>query len=213
MSSLAVGFGLGLFVGGQPGPVSLLCVRSVLRGAVTSGLAIGAGAALVDLLYAALGLAGAASVLEIEALRTGFGVFGALVLGAIGARTVWAAFRVRLGGESAEEVATPRRAFATAVAATASNPLTIATWAAIFAAAGAAGVGSVAADAADGAGGAVLMLGGVALGTITAFTTLSLLVALVRGRFGPRLLATVDGVAGVGLLGFAGLLGWRTVSE
>ena len=209
MTSLAVGFGLGFFVGAQPGPVSLLCVRSVLRGALTSGLAIGAGAALIDLLYAALGLAGAASLLEAEALRVAFGLLGALVLGAIGARTLWAAFRVRLGGEAEEEVATPRRAFSTAVAATASNPLTIATWAAIFTAAGAATVG----DAANSASGAALMLGGVALGTLTAFSTLSLLVALVRGRFGPRMLATVDAVAGMGLLGFAGILGARAVSD
>jgi threonine/homoserine/homoserine lactone efflux protein len=209
MTSLAVGFGLGLFVGAQPGPVSLLCIRSVLRGALASGIAIGAGAALIDLLYAGLGLAGAASLLEADALRVAFGLLGALVLGLIGARTLWAAFRVRLGGESEEEVASPRRAFATAVAATASNPLTIATWAAIFTAASAASVG----DAASSADGAALMLGGVALGTLTAFTTLSVLVALVRQRFGPRLLTTVDIVAGTGLLGFAGLLGWRAVHE
>jgi threonine/homoserine/homoserine lactone efflux protein len=209
MTSLAVGFGLGLFVGAQPGPVSLLCIRSVLRGALASGIAIGAGAALIDLLYAALGLAGAASLLEADALRVAFGVVGALVLGVIGVRTLWGAFRVRLGGESEQEVASPRRAFATAVAATASNPLTIATWAAIFTAASAAAVG----DAATSTGSAALMLGGVALGTLTAFTTLSVLVALVRQRFGPRLLATVDVVAGAGLLGFAGLLGWRAVHE
>ena len=57
------------------------------------------------------------------------------------------------------------------------------------------------------------MLGGVALGTLTAFTALSLLVAAVRHRFGPRLLTAVDVVAGSGLLGFAGLLGWRAVHE
>jgi threonine/homoserine/homoserine lactone efflux protein len=209
MTSLAVGFGLGLFVGAQPGPVSLLCIRSVLRGALASGVAIGAGAAVIDLLYAGLGLAGAASLLEVDALRLAFGMIGALVLAVIGARTLWAAFRVRLGGESDEEVASPGRAFATAVAATASNPLTIATWAAIFTAASAAAVG----DAATSADGAALMLGGVALGTLTAFSALSLLVALVRQRFGPRLLTTVDIVAGSGLLGFAGLLGWRAVSE
>jgi putative LysE/RhtB family amino acid efflux pump len=124
-------------------------------------------------------------------------------------RALLAAFRVRLGGEAAEEVASPRRAFATAVAATASNPLTIATWAAIFTAASAAAVG----DAGTSASGAALMLGGVALGTLTAFSALSLLVAAVRQRFGPRLLTTVDVVAGSGLLGFAGLLGWRAVHE
>jgi threonine/homoserine/homoserine lactone efflux protein len=209
MTSLAVGFGLGLFVGAQPGPVSLLCIRSVLRGALASGIAIGAGAALIDLLYAGLGLAGAASLLEADALRVAFGLIGALVLGVIGVRTIWGAFRVRLGGESQEEVSSPPRAFVTAVAATASNPLTIATWAAIFTAASAAAVG----DAATSADGAALMLGGVALGTLTAFTTLSALVALVRQRFGPRLLTTVDVVAGTGLLGFAGLLGWRAVHE
>ena len=209
MTSLALGCGLGFFVGAQPGPVSLLCIRSVLRGALARGIAIGAGAALIDLLYAGLGLAGAASLLEADALRVAFGLIGALVLGAIGVRTLWGAFRVRLGGESEEEVASPRRAFVTAVAATASNPLTIATWAAIFTAASAAAVG----DAATSADGAALMLGGVALGTLTAFTTLSALVALVRIRFGPRLLTTVDVVAGSGLLGFAGLLGWRAVHE
>lgn len=209
MGSLLVGFGLGLFVGAQPGPVSLLCVRSVLRGAFATGVAIGAGAALIDLLYASLGLAGVASLLEVDALGIVLGVVGALVLGAIGARTLWAAFRVRLGGEAEEEVATPARAFATALAATASNPLTIATWAAIFGAASAAAVG----DAADSAAGAALMLGGVALGTLAAFSGLSLLVTVVRGRFGPRLLGAVDGAAGAGLLGFAGLLGWRAASH
>jgi putative LysE/RhtB family amino acid efflux pump len=209
VSSLFVGFGLGLFVGAQPGPVSLLCIRSVLRGALGSGIAIGAGAALIDLLYAGLGLAGAASLLEADALRVAFGLIGAGVLAFIGARTLWAAFRVRLGGEAPEEVASPRRAFATSVAATASNPLTIATWAAIFTAASAASVG----DAAGSASGAALMLGGVALGTLTAFTTLSLVVSAVRHRFGPRLLVTVDVVAGAGLLGFAGLLGWRAAHE
>jgi threonine/homoserine/homoserine lactone efflux protein len=209
MSALLVGFGLGFFVGAQPGPVSLLCIRSVLRGALGAGIAIGAGAAVIDLLYAALGLAGAASLLEIAELRLAFGLLGAGVLAYIGYRTLWSAFRVRLGGESEAEVATPRRAFATAVAATASNPLTIATWAAIFTAAGAAAVG----DAAASASGAALLLGGVALGTLTAFSLLSLLVAAVRGRFGPRLMATVDVVAGAGLLGFAGLLGWRTLDD
>jgi putative LysE/RhtB family amino acid efflux pump len=209
VSSLFVGFALGLFVGAQPGPVSLLCIRSVLRGALGSGIAIGAGAALIDLLYAGLGLAGAASLLEADALRVAFGLIGAGVLAFIAARTLWAAFRVRLGGEAPEEVASPRRAFATSVAATASNPLTIATWAAIFTAASAASVG----DAAGSASGAALMLGGVALGTLTAFTTLSLVVSAVRHRFGPRLLVTVDVVAGAGLLGFAGLLGWRAAHE
>ena len=209
MSAALVGFGLGLFVGSQPGPVSLLCVRSVLRGAFRTGVAIGAGAAIMDLLYAGLGLAGAASLLEIDALRVGLGALGAVVLAVIGARTLWAAFRVRLGAELPEEVGSPGRAFGTSLAATASNPLTIATWAAIFAAASTASLGG----AGESGAGFVLLLAGVGCGTLTAFTTLSALVALVRSRFGPRLLTTVDVVAGAGLLGFAGVLGWRTAHD
>jgi threonine/homoserine/homoserine lactone efflux protein len=206
MTSLAVGFGLGFFVGAQPGPVSLLCIRSVLRGALASGVAIGAGAALIDLLYAGLGLAGAASLLEADALRVAFGLAGALVLGVIGARTLWGAFRVRLGGESNEEVASPRRAFATAVAATASNPLTIASWAAVFAAASTAGI-------AGSTDSAVAFVAGVGLGSMAWVTILALGVAAARARVGSRLLKTLDAAAGSAIVAFGGLLAWRTLRE
>ena len=96
----------------------------------------------IDLLYASLGLAGAASLLEIDGLRVWRWAPSAPWCSAsIGARTLWAAFRVRLGGELPAEVGLARRAFATSLAATASNPLTIATWAAIFAAASTASLG------------------------------------------------------------------------
>jgi hypothetical protein len=35
----------------------------------------------------------------------------------------------------------------------------------------------------------------------------------LRDRLGPRLLTVTDVVAGTGLLGFAGLLGWRTAHD
>ena len=209
MSALLAGFAMGVFVGAQPGPVSLLCIRSVLRSGYASGLAIGAGAALVDGLFALLGLAGAAALLEVDALRLALGLAGAAVLGAIGARTLWSAFRVRLGGEVPAELATPRRAFATGVAATASNPLTIATWGALFAAASSAEIADVTSSSAS----SLALLGGVALGTLTAFSLLTGLLCVLRGRIGPAFLRTVDAVAGSGLLGFAGLLGYRAVQE
>jgi hypothetical protein len=53
----------------------------------------------------------------------------------------------------------------------------------------------------------------VACGTLTAFSVLSVLATSARERFGPRLLTTVDFAAGAGLLGFAGLLGWRAAHE
>ena len=206
MSALGIGFGMGLLVAAQIGPMSLFLIRSVLRGSLRIGLAIGAGIAVIDTLYAAAGAAGAAPVLSIESVRIVFGLIGAAVLAVLAARTLYGALRVRLGGEADEEVATARRAFVTALAATASNPLTIASWAALFAAASVAG-------AADTAPSAIALLLGVGLGSLTAVTALAVGVSLSRRWVGPRLLRAVDTAAGAGLLGFAGVLGWRTLRE
>ncbi len=198
MGAVLTGFGLGLVVAAAIGPISLLCMRTVLRGSTAGGVAIGAGAAVVDAGYATLGSLGAGGLLAVGPVRAVLGVAGAAVLIALGLRTLWSAFRVRLGGEAQEEVATPGRAFLTALAATASNPSTILSWGAVFAAAGAAGAGP-----------APLLVLGVGLGTLTWFTALSLALALARRRAGPRLLQAVDAASGLGLLAFGGVLGWR----
>ena len=205
-AAFATGFLLGLVVAAQVGPISLLCIRSVLRGRFAVGVAIGAGAAVIDALYAALGAAGASALLQIDPVRLALGIAGACVLAAIGLRTIYSAFRVRLGGESTEEVASPRRAFLTSLGATASNPLTIASWAAAFSAA------STAALAGSGSTAAALVAG-VGTGTLTWFTFLSGTIAVVRPRVGPRLVAGVDAVSGAAILVFAGLLGWRTAEN
>jgi putative LysE/RhtB family amino acid efflux pump len=201
VSALASGFGLGFLVAAGVGPIWLLCVRSTVRHGFRVGAAIGAGAATVDALYAALGLAGATALLQIDVLRLAFGLLGAAVLAAIAVRTLWSAFRVRLGGEAQDEVRSPRSAYATAVAATASNPMTIASWAAVFSAASVAGVG------------APTLVVGVAVGSATWFALLSGCVSLARRRVGPRLVRIVDVGSALGLLGFAGALGVRTLRD
>lgn len=197
--ALASGFGLGFLVAAEVGPIWLLCVRTSVRFGFRPGAAVGAGAATVDTLYAALGIAGASALLEIDALRIALGLTGAIVLAVIAARTLWSAFRVRDGGESVDEVATPGRAYATAVVATASNPLTIASWAAIFSAASVAGLS------------AVPLLIGVAAGSSTWFAILAGLSAAAGRRATPRALRAVDIVAGIGLAAFAGVLGARAL--
>ncbi len=204
MHALLAGFGLGFLVALQLGPMSLFLIRSTLRRGWGVGLAIGAGIALVDALYAAAGAAGAAPLLAIGPLRLVLGLTGALVLVVLGARTLHSAFRVRHGLELATEVAGPRRAFLTAVGGTASNPSTIASWAAIFAAASVAG-------AADSAGGAVLLVAGVGLGSLVWVTALASVVAVVRRSAGERALRTADAIAGAGLLGFGGALAYGSV--
>jgi putative LysE/RhtB family amino acid efflux pump len=206
MNALIVGFGMGFFVAAQLGPLSLFLIRSTLRGKLVTGLAIGAGIAIVDTLYAAAGAAGAAPALSIGSLRTILGLLGAAVLLALGVRTIWSAFRVRLGGEADEEVATPKRAFLTSLAATASNPLTIASWAALFAAASVAG-------AAEGTAATMMLVAGVGLGSLAWVTILALGVSWLRRWIGPRLLRAVDLGAGSALVAFGGVLGWRALRE
>ena len=199
MHAIAVGFGLGFFVALQLGPMSLFLVRSTLRRGWSVGLAVGAGIALVDALYAAAGAAGAAPLLAIDPVRLTLGLIGAAVLVALGARTLYSAFRVRHGGEVHAEVATPRRAFLTALAGTASNPATIASWAAIFAAASVAG-------AADSSGGYVLLVAGVGLGSLAWVSALATGTALARRAIGARATRAADVIAGLGLVAFGGAL-------
>jgi putative LysE/RhtB family amino acid efflux pump len=204
---IVIGFGLGFFVALQLGPMSLFLIRSTLRSGLRVGLAIGAGIAIVDCLYAACGAAGAAPFLTIEPLRIGLGLVGAAVLLTLGVRTVYSAFRVRIGGELPGETATPGRAFITSLAGTASNPATIVSWAAIFAAA------SAASAAQKTSAGAVLLVAGVAVGSASWVTLLATGTALARRAIGERAIRLADTLAGIGLIGFGGALAYGVAHD
>jgi putative LysE/RhtB family amino acid efflux pump len=59
----------------------------------------------------------------------------------------------------------------------------------------------------------VTLLAGVGLGSLTMMSLLAGGVAVARRWVGPRLLRTVDGVAGAGVLGFGALLAFRTLRD
>lgn len=206
VAALVTGLGLGAFVADQVGPVSLLCVRTSTRSGFVPGAAVGAGAAIVDLSYAALGVLGAASVVQFTVVRLALGLGGAVVLLTMGLRTLHAAFRMRLGGETDAEVAAPAAALRTGIVATASNPLTIVSWAAIFGAATTASVVHCPQDV------SALLLG-VGVGSLGWFTALAAVASRVGSRLGARALAVVDVVAGAGLVLFGVGLGVRTLRD
>jgi threonine/homoserine/homoserine lactone efflux protein len=206
LTAALAGLGLGLFVAAQVGPVSLLCVRTVLRQGLLPGLAIGLGAALVDVAYATLGMLGVAQLIRSDVLRVTLGAVGAGVLLWMGARTLWTAHRVRMGLETTDEVLTPAAALRTSLLATASNPLTIASWASIFAAASTAALTSSPSTS-------VALLAGLGVGSVGWFTVLATGVTLVRRRMGDRLIRSVDVIAGGGLLAFGGVLAFRTLRD
>jgi putative LysE/RhtB family amino acid efflux pump len=202
VQAIGGGFGLGFLVALQLGPISLFAIRTTLRNGLRVGLAIGVGMACIDSLYAAAGAAGAAPLLSVDALRLVFGAPGAAVLAALAVRTLWSAWRVRAGQEFDGEVATARRAFLVTLGATASNPLTIASWAAIFAAA------LAGTDASTGS-----LLVGVGTGSLTWMMIMTSAAAAVRKAVGERGTRIADVIAGLGMLGFAGALGYRTVHD
>ncbi|MCU1623310.1 MAG: leucine export protein LeuE [Frankiales bacterium] len=199
MSSALVGFGLGFLVALQLGPMSLFLVRSTLRAGLLTGLGVGAGIAVIDALYAAAGAAGAAPLLLIDPVRVVLGLVGAGMIVWLAVKTLWAACHVRAGldGESA---ATPWTAFRTSLGATASNPATIVSWGAIFSA------------ASPGEQPVALVLG-VGAGSLVWVSTLAVLTAVVRRTVGVRSIRIADGIAGLGLLGFGGTLGYRTLHD
>jgi threonine/homoserine/homoserine lactone efflux protein len=206
LAAVLTGLALGALVAAQVGPVSLLCIRSTLRYGFAPGLAVGAGAAAVDTVYGGLGMLGAASLIGFAPVRVGMGLLGAAVLAVMGVRTLWAAHRVRIGLEVPAEVVTPARAWRTAVVATASNPLTIASWATAFAAASTASV-------VGGWGDAVALLAGIGVGSLGWFAVLTAGVSLAGRRLGDRAVQAADVVAGAGLVGFGALLGVRTLCD
>jgi putative LysE/RhtB family amino acid efflux pump len=204
MNALTLGFGLGFVVALQLGPMSLFLVRSTLAGGWHAGLAVGAGIAVIDAVYAAAGAAGAAPLLSIGPLRTAFGLAGAAVILWLGARTLRSATHPRTI-EGNRAAATPRRAFLTSLAATAANPATIVSWAAVFAAAGAAG-------AADTATGAAMLVAGVGLGSLAWVSLLATGTAGAGRAFGPRAIRVADLIAATGLLAFGAALALHTLA-
>ena len=160
ITALLAGLGIGMLVAFQVGPIFLLCARTSARFGFAPGAAIGAGAATIDLVYAILGALGASLLLTAAPLRLGLGLTGAGVLAYMGLRTLYDAFRVRLGGESELEVVSPMAAYRTALLATASNPLTILTWAAVFS-------GAAVSDLAGEPWHAAAFVVGTALGSLT----------------------------------------------
>ncbi len=94
----------------------------------------------------------------------------------------------------------------TALAGTASNPSTIVSWGAIFAAASTAGLVQTTPSA-------ILLVGGVTIGSLTWVTMLATSVALAGRSMSMRAVRVTDGVAGAGMLAFGGVLAYTTAHE
>jgi threonine/homoserine/homoserine lactone efflux protein len=189
------GLVLGFSIAAPVGPIGVLCIRRTLAYGRRAGLVTGLGAASADAVYgsiAAFGLTAVSGLLleQQQWLR----LLGGLYLCFLGVR----ALRTRAVA-TVEDAEAPRLhgAYASTFLLTLTNPVTIISFAAIFA-----GLGLV--EGADYGQAATLVLG-VFAGSMLWWTVLSGGVSLFRARFGTIALRWVNVMSGLVLVLF-GLL-------
>jgi threonine/homoserine/homoserine lactone efflux protein len=192
-SYFARGLVIGFAIAAPVGAIGLLCIRRTLAAGRLTGFVSGLGAATADVFYgavAALGLtAVSAAIVEHQgAVRLIGGVF----LIYLGARTALSHPVMRAGRDSPRGLAA---AYGSTLALTLTNPSTILSFAAIFAGLG---LGASAADR----GSAVLMVGGVFLGSALWWLVLSGVVGSFRRALTPDRLRWVNRLSGTALIGF-----------
>jgi threonine/homoserine/homoserine lactone efflux protein len=179
---------LGFSVAAPVGPIGILCIRRTLADGRRVGLACGLGAATADALYgliAGLGLAAVSAVLV--GFRAPMALGGGAYLGYLGVRT----FLSRPGDEAAAVGAGGAlRAWVSTFVLTVTNPMTLLSFAAMFAA------------IAPG-GRAAVLVAGVFAGSAAWWLTLSSLVGLLRTRLRPVHLLWINRASGAFLVALA----------
>ncbi|MBV9581325.1 MAG: LysE family transporter [Chloroflexi bacterium] len=186
-SLLARGFVLGFSIAAVVGPIALLCVRRTLATGFAIGFASGLGAATADASYAAIasfGVTALASLLIDQ--RLWLRLIGGAFLIYLGVRTLRAMPAAR-AADSATSGLRLAGAYSSTLGLTLSNPMTIMSFAAIFA-----GIGASSAD---------LVLG-VFIGSATWWLVLAGAVSRLRTNVTPPRLRWVNIASGVLILGF-----------
>ncbi len=189
MKGLAIGFS----VAAPVGPIGVLCVVRTLTGGRLSGLATGLGAATADAVYGCIGGFGITFLSQILIdQQMWFRAFGGVFLLYLGARTV-----VSQPGEPAglSERKGLLGDFGSTYVLTLTNPMTIISFGAVFAALG---VGTARAAYLD----ASLLLIGIFSGSALWWIILTFGVSLFRNRMDSGGLHWINRASGVIIAGF-----------
>jgi threonine/homoserine/homoserine lactone efflux protein len=188
------GVAIGLALAIPVGPIALLCMRRTLARGFPVGLATGLGAALADLIYATIAAFGIGAIETVLlAYRTPLSFVGGLFLLSLAWRTGFSKHHVvREVNPSTRGIAS---AFFSGLALTATNPLTVLGFVAIFAGFG---VGRGLTDTAR----AVSLTLGVGAGSALWWLALTGIMARIRHFFAPRTLNAINRVAALLIAAF-----------
>jgi threonine/homoserine/homoserine lactone efflux protein len=191
---------IGFSIAAPVGPIGILCIRRTLSEGRASGFLSGLGAATADALYgcvAGFGLTVISGFLVDQ--RFFIQLLGGVFLLALGIKTLRSAPADRVAAASGTGLVA---SYASTLLLTLTNPMTILSFAGIFAALGVAGMGGDLSAAA-------LLVVGVFLGSAAWWLLLSGGVGLVRERLSSVLLVWTNRLSGVILVIFGALAVWQ----
>jgi len=191
---------IGFSIAAPVGPIGILCIRRTLAEGRVSGFLSGLGAATADAIYgcvAGFGLTVISALLIDQ--RGWIQLIGGIFLVALGIRTLKAAPSVQSAAASGSGLFT---SYVSTFFLTLTNPMTILSFAGIFAALGVANTGGSLAAA-----GSLVM--GVFLGSAAWWLILSGGVSLVRERISFAMLRWVNRLSGFILVAFGTLALWQ----
>src|SRR5512147_439386 len=192
-SLLIRGLLIGFSIAAPVGPIGVLCIRRTLTDGRVSGLVSGLGAATADAMYgcvAGFGLTFISGILIDQ--QSWLRLFGGLFLCYLGIKTLLskpAGQEVKVGGTGLFG------SYASTFLLTVTNPMTILSFAAIFAGLGLANTSGSYASA-------LILVLGVFLGSATWWLLLSGGVGLFRDKFNAQAMLWVNRVSGVVIIAF-----------
>jgi threonine/homoserine/homoserine lactone efflux protein len=188
------GFVIGLTVAMAIGPMSVLTMRRTIAHGQLYGLVSGLGIATADATYGAVAAFGLTAVTAaLVGARTALGLVGGVFLVWLAIRTLRARPAANAATTATEDRPGLPGAYLSTYGLTMTNPMTILSFAAIFA-----GFGLGGGRPLD----AVFLTVGVFLGSSLWWVALTTVVGGLRSRLTPAVLAWVNRVSGAVLLGF-----------
>lgn len=192
--TLIKGIAVGIVIALPVGPVGVLCVRRCLFEGVLLGFVSGLGAAVADATFGAIAALGLTFLRDwLLDYQDWFGLAGGAFLLTFGFKELFL-YRARepepLAGEAVFG------AFASTYALTIANPITLLSFAAIFA--------KVGAEAVTGLGGASVLVGGVFLGSLLWWLGLAFGIAALRNLAGEIVMLWLNRISG-GILLLSGI--------
>ncbi len=187
------GLAIGFSIAAPVGPIGVLCIRRTLAEGRAAGLVSGLGAASADAVYGTVAGLGLTFISDLLASQQGWlRLAGGAFLCYLGLKALLAKPAEQAAVAGGKSLA---GAYVSTFLLTLTNPMTVLSFAAIFA-----GLGLAGASGSYGAAGVLVL--GVFLGSALWWLLLSGVVGLLRGRFDARGLRWVNRISGVIITGF-----------